>query len=53
VLLMGSEREGLSEEQAAVCQQLISLPMQGRVSSLNLAVATGVFLYDIYSILAL
>jgi RNA methyltransferase, TrmH family len=49
VLLMGSEREGLSQEQSAACQQLVRLPMQGRVSSLNLAVATGVFLYDVYS----
>lgn len=45
ILLMGSEREGLSEEQAAVCEQMIALPMRGRVTSLNLAVATGVMLY--------
>jgi RNA methyltransferase, TrmH family len=49
VLLMGSEREGLTSEQASVCQQLIRLPMEGRATSLNLAVATGVFLYEIYS----
>jgi TrmH family RNA methyltransferase len=48
VLLMGSEKEGLSPGQAAVCQQMIRLPMQGRASSLNLAVATGIMLYDIY-----
>jgi len=46
VLLMGSEREGLTEEQHAVCEMLIRLPMKGRVTSLNLAVATGVMLYD-------
>lgn len=45
ILLMGSEREGLTEEQAAACEQLIRLPMLGRATSLNLAVATGVFLY--------
>jgi tRNA G18 (ribose-2'-O)-methylase SpoU len=27
---------------------MIRLPMQGRASSLNLAVATGIMLYDIY-----
>jgi len=48
VLLMGSEKEGLSAGQAAVCQQMIRLPMQGRASSLNLAVATGIMLYEIY-----
>lgn len=45
VLLMGSEREGLSAEQAAACDELLRLPMSGRAGSLNLAVATGVFLY--------
>ena len=47
MILMGSEREGLSREQAAVCQQLVRLPMHGHVSSLNLAVATGVMLYAV------
>ena len=45
ILLLGSEREGLSKEQAAVCEKLIRLPMRGRVSSLNLAVAAGIMLY--------
>lgn len=49
VLLLGSEREGLTHEQAAVCQELVRLPMRGRATSLNLAVAAGVMLYDIYS----
>lgn len=45
IVLMGSEREGLSREQAAICPRLVRLPMHGHVSSLNLAVATGVMLY--------
>ncbi len=45
LLLMGSEREGLSAAQKAVCHHLLRLPMHGHVSSLNLAVATGVVLY--------
>ncbi len=48
VLLMGSEREGLSAEQAAACDLLLRLPMRGRVRSLNLAAATAVFLYLIH-----
>ncbi len=48
IVLLGSEREGLSREQAAVCQQLVRLPMHGHVSSLNLAVATGVMLYAVW-----
>lgn len=46
ILLMGSEREGLTSEQAALCKVLIRLPIRGRVTSLNLAVAAGVMLYD-------
>jgi RNA methyltransferase, TrmH family len=45
ILLMGSEREGLTPEQKAVCETVICMPMRGRASSLNLAVATGVMLY--------
>jgi len=46
VLLLGSEREGLSQEQTAACKTLVRLPMSGRVSSLNLAVAAGILLYE-------
>jgi len=46
VLLLGSEQKGLLPEQMAVCEQLIRLPMLGRVSSLNLAVAAGIMLYQ-------
>lgn len=45
VLLMGSERDGLTPEQEAACTLMVRLPMVGRVTSLNLAVATGVMLY--------
>ena len=47
ILLMGSEREGLSSEQQAMCDAMVSLPMRGVSDSLNLAVATGVLLYEI------
>ena len=48
VLLLGSEREGLSAEQVAAADDLVRLPMRGRVTSLNLAVAAGVLLYAIH-----
>ncbi len=51
ILLMGSERQGLTPEQAAVCDELLRLPMRGRVTSLNLALATGIFLYAIHDAL--
>jgi RNA methyltransferase, TrmH family len=47
VLLMGSERQGLSPEQQTRCDLLVQMPMRGRGDSLNLAVATGVMLYEL------
>jgi len=46
ILLLGSERDGLSPEQRRVCDHVVQLPMDGRVTSLNLAVAAGVMLYE-------
>jgi TrmH family RNA methyltransferase len=45
VLVLGSEQKGLTAEQRSVCDAVVSLPMHGRASSLNLAVAAGVLLY--------
>ena len=47
VLLMGSERLGLNPAQSAVCNDMLKIPMRGRVTSLNLAIATGVILFSI------
>lgn len=46
ILLLGSEREGLTTEQIAVCDKIIRLPMHGRATSLNLAVAASILLYE-------
>jgi len=45
ILVLGNEQKGLSAEQIRECDVTVSLPMKGRVSSLNLAVAAGVLLY--------
>ena len=45
ILLLGNEQKGLSTEQTSACDVAVSLPMKGRVSSLNLAVAAGILLY--------
>ncbi len=47
VLVMGNEQQGLPDELAAACDALIRIPQTGRADSLNLAVATGVALYEI------
>jgi RNA methyltransferase, TrmH family len=46
VLVLGNEQKGLSTAQTNACDVAVSLPMKGRVSSLNLAVAAGVLLYQ-------
>jgi TrmH family RNA methyltransferase len=45
VLFLGSERQGLTVEQSALCTSMLRLPMLGRATSLNLSVAAGVLLY--------
>ena len=45
-LVLGNEQKGLTPEQTKACDVTVSLPMKGRVSSLNLSVAAGVLLYQ-------
>jgi TrmH family RNA methyltransferase len=47
VLVLGSEQKGLSATQAMTCDELVRIPMHGRASSLNLAVAAGILLYHL------
>mgnify|MGYP002031077405 CR=1 FL=1 len=49
ILLMGNEQAGLTPALKATCCQLVQMPMRGRSDSLNLAVATGVALYEALS----
>ena len=45
LLLFGSEGEGLSDDVIARGDLAVRIPMEGRVDSLNLAVAVGILLY--------
>ena len=47
LLLMGNEQQGLPDNLAASCDRLLRIPQAGRADSLNLAVATGVMLFEI------
>ncbi len=49
LLLMGSERQGLPDEYIQLCKKMVRIPMEGSCDSLNLAVATGIILYQIYN----
>jgi 23S rRNA (guanosine2251-2'-O)-methyltransferase len=45
-IVMGSEGKGLRRLTAEKCDFLVSLPMHGKVTSLNVSVATGICLYE-------
>lgn len=44
-IVMGSEGTGMRRLTRDLCDHLINIPMFGSVSSLNVSVATGIFLY--------
>ncbi|MBT1158118.1 RNA methyltransferase [Aminobacter anthyllidis] len=47
LLMMGNEQQGLPDNLADACDKLLRIPQAGRADSLNLAVATGVMLFEI------
>ena len=48
-LLMGGERKGLAPQHQALCDLVVTIPMAGSTDSLNLAVAPGVMLYEVFN----
>ena len=47
-LVIGSEGFGMGRLVAEQCDFLLSIPMEGKISSLNASVAAGVVMYEIY-----
>ena len=47
VLVLGSEGRGIRPRVAASCDQLVALPVRGRVGSLNVSTAAAALLYGI------
>lgn len=45
-VIVGRESTGLSPEEIALADEVVRIPMAGLVESLNVAVATGVLLYE-------
>jgi 23S rRNA (guanosine2251-2'-O)-methyltransferase len=46
-LVVGSEGEGLSRLVREACDEIVAIPLRGRVASLNVSVAAGVALFDL------
>jgi len=46
-LIVGNEEKGIRKLTAEKCDYLISIPMFGKIQSLNVSVATGIILYEI------
>lgn len=45
-LIVGSEGRGMTEQVAKECDELISIPMQGEIASLNASVSAAIVLYE-------
>jgi TrmH family RNA methyltransferase len=48
ILVLGNERSGLTENEQALCQQLVRIPMVSGMDSLNVAVAGSLLLYEVF-----
>ena len=47
ILLVGNESHGLSENFRAICDAMVTVPMYGSATSLNVACATAIILYEV------
>lgn len=48
-LVLGNEVEGVQDEVINICDQCVEIPQSGMKHSLNISVATGIVLWDLYS----
>jgi len=47
-LVVGSEHDGVGEKIIKVSDKILSIPMKGEISSLNVSVATGITLHELF-----
>lgn len=46
-IVMGAEDTGISMENLRLCDHLATIPMSGKVNSLNVSVAAGIMIYEV------
>jgi 23S rRNA (guanosine2251-2'-O)-methyltransferase len=46
-MIMGSEEDGISDALLRDADELVKIPMRGKIGSLNVSVATGVAIYEV------
>ena len=46
-LIIGSEGRGLKQIVSSSCDEIISIPMKGKINSLNASVSSGILIYEI------
>ena len=46
-LVIGSEGKGISKLVRDKCDFILSLPMKGKINSLNASVAAGILMYEV------
>jgi TrmH family RNA methyltransferase len=48
LLMLGSERKGLTGEQRRMCNRIVRIPMVEGMDSLNVAVAGSLLMYEVF-----
>ncbi|PCJ17220.1 MAG: tRNA methyltransferase [Candidatus Cloacimonadota bacterium] len=48
IVMMGSEKRGLSKEIKEICDELMYIPMVGMVQSYNISVSASIVMYELY-----
>lgn len=46
-IVIGNEGKGIGTLTAKKCDEIVSLPMHGKINSLNASVAAGIFMYEV------
>ena len=47
-IIMGAEDKGVSYDHLALCDEWIKIPMTGKIESLNVSVAAGILIYEVF-----